>query len=181
MASTGKNHGLMFTADPYSKIIDIEDKGTSLLFGDAATVTYLNRNPIIKSNQFDFGTYGKGYEQLICRENKLKMNGRKIFNYAAKYVPLSIEKLLDKNNLTFEEIDIFLFHQGSKYITDFLIKRIGLPKEKVPYVIQNYGNTVSSSIPIMLKSVLHDKAIDRALISGFGVGFSWASAILERI
>ena len=108
------------------------------------------------------------------------MNGREIFNFAARKVPNDVDKLLKLNNLCIEDIDKFLFHQGSKYITDFLIKRIGLSNEKVPYVIQEYGNTVSSSIPIMLKNYLSDNSIHKILISGFGVGLSWASGILNR-
>lgn len=175
------NHGLLFTADPYSKIINEEDKNTSLLFGDAASVTYINREPIFISGKFTFGTRGKDYEHLICRDKKLTMNGREIINFVLKTVPNDIKKVLDLNCTSLDDIDRFLLHQGSKYIIEFLIKRIGLPKEKTPYVIEDYGNTVSSSIPIILKPLLHNNAVNRVLISGFGVGLSWASGILTRV
>lgn len=181
MTSMDMKCGLLFTADPYSKIIDEADKNTSLLFGDAATVTYIGQNPVFTSGKFTFGTQGKDFEYLISRNNKLAMNGREIFNFAARTVPEDIKTVLKLNGLTLDKIDKFLLHQASKYIMDFLIKRIGLPREKTPYVIENYGNTVSSSIPIMLEKYLDDKETRRVLISGFGVGLSWSSGVLIRL
>jgi 3-oxoacyl-[acyl-carrier-protein] synthase-3 len=181
MASTGMKHGLLFTADPYSKIIDEDDKQASVLFGDAATVTYLGEAPLFAFGKFTFGTRGKDFKHLLCQTNRLFMNGREIFNFAARTVPRNMKKVLEINNLSLGDIDCFLIHQGSKFIVDFLIKAIGLPKEKVPYVIEGYGNTVSSSIPLMLKPLLSDLAMKRVLITGFGVGLSWASGILSRL
>jgi 3-oxoacyl-[acyl-carrier-protein] synthase-3 len=180
MKAAHMKNGLLFTADPYSKIINEDDKNTALLFGDAATVTHISEDPIFISGKYTFGTKGKDFEHLICRNNQLEMNGREIFNFAVEKVPVDIKKALEINNLEVNDIDRFLLHQGSKFIIDFLIKRIGLPKEKTPYVIQDYGNTVSSSIPIMLKDFIFDKSINRILISGFGVGLSWASTVLTR-
>jgi 3-oxoacyl-[acyl-carrier-protein] synthase-3 len=180
MKTTHMKNGLLFTADPYSKIINEDDKNTALLFGDAATVTHISEDPIFNTGKYTFGTKGKDFEYLICRNNVLEMNGREIFNFIAKKVPVDIKRALEINNLKVNDIDRFLLHQGSKFIIDFLIKRIGLPKEKTPYVIKDYGNTVSSSIPIMIKDFIFDKSINRILISGFGVGLSWASTVLTR-
>jgi len=180
MASANLDHGLLFTADPYSKVIDDDDKNTSLLFGDASSVTYIGPEPVFTSGKFTFGTRGKGFGSLICIDNKLSMNGREIFNFAAGTIPDDIKRVLALNHLTLNDIDRFLLHPGSKYIIDFLIKRMQLPKEKTPYVIEDYGNTISSSIPIMLKRYLTDKKIDRIVISGFGVGLSWSSGLLTR-
>jgi 3-oxoacyl-[acyl-carrier-protein] synthase-3 len=85
---------------------------------------------------------------------------------------------LIKNNIEQEEIDLFLFHQGSKYIIDTIKKRLQLPEEKVPFLAGQYGNTVSSSIPIMLSNYMENREIENVLICGFGVGLSWASTIL---
>jgi 3-oxoacyl-[acyl-carrier-protein] synthase-3 len=180
MTSANMKHGLLFTADPYSKVIDEDDKNTSLLFGDAASVTYISENPVLVSGRFTFGTRGRDFEHLICRDRKLSMNGREIFNFALRTVPVDVKRVLELNKLEIENIDRFLLHQGSKYMVDYLIKRIGLPKEKTPYVIKDYGNTVSSSIPIMLKPLLLEDTVKRILISGFGVGLSWASGIIIR-
>ena len=74
MQDNGFKQGLLFTSDPYSGIIDHEDKNTSMLFGDAATVTYLTDTPKYDMGKFTFGTIGKEYETLMCKKNKLHMN-----------------------------------------------------------------------------------------------------------
>ena len=180
MKSTGMSNGLLFTADPYSKIIDEQDKNTSLLFGDAASVTYIGRTATFKAGKFTFGTKGGEFKHLICENKMLSMNGREIFNFAARTIPDDVKNVLLKNSFATDDIDLFLFHQASKFVIDFLIKKLGLPKEKVPYSIADYGNTVSSSIPIILKDYLSNPLIKTILISGFGVGLSWASTILTR-
>lgn len=180
MEANGMKKGLLFTADPYSKIIDPSDKNTALLFGDAATVTYMTDEPVYTAGRFTFGTIGKESSNLTCTNNVLYMNGRGIFNFAARYVPADLKMLLEKSNLKIEDIDKFIFHQGSKYIVDTLTKRTGIDAGKVIFDITDYGNTVSSSIPIILGKLLHDTTNKYILISGFGVGLSWSSAILKN-
>lgn len=180
MESNGWHTGLLVTSDPYSKILDPDDKNTSLLFGDAATATLLvDKDPVFVPQKFTFGTIGKDRRNLVCDEF-LYMNGRGIFNFAAKYVPKDIDKVLEKNGLTMEEVDRFIFHQGSKFIVDTLIKHMSLPVEKVSYEIHNYGNTVSSSIPLILSGYLTGDQPQNVLLCGFGVGLSWSSCILKR-
>jgi len=178
MEANGMKKGLLFTSDPYSKIIDPKDKNTALLFGDAASTTYLTDNPVYEIGNFTFGTIGKESANLTCNKNVLSMNGRGIFNFAARYIPVDIKNLLSKSNLNIEDIDKFIFHQGSKYIIDTLIKRTGIDGGKVIFDIEDYGNTVSSSIPIILEKILHDHNNKYIFISGFGVGLSWSSNIL---
>ena len=125
--------GLLFTADPYSKIIDPDDKNTSLLFGDAASVTLVGAEPLFYSGKYNFGTIGKLHRELTCNNSTLFMNGRSIFDFAARYVPADIKLLLEKNQLNIEDIDLFLFHQGSKYIIDTIVKRLKIPAEKAPF------------------------------------------------
>jgi len=180
MRGMGLRRGLFFTADPYSKVLKENDKNTNLIFGDAATVTLVGEDPIFESMKFSFGTRGSGYKYLICNDGQLSMNGREVFNFAASVIPGDTKYVLAKNGLDIDDVDLFLFHQASKYIIDYLTKAIGIPKEKVPYVIAGYGNTVSSSIPLMLENILGDKMLETVLISGFGVGLSWASGILKR-
>lgn len=172
--------GLLFTADPYSEIIDEDDKNTVLLFGDASTVTYMSSDPIFILKDAVFSTDGKEYDAIMVDEGKLKMNGRKVFNFVSLKVPGQIYKLLERNDLSIDSIDAYVLHPGSKYMLDFLISRIEIPREKVLFDMWDYGNTVSSSIPIMLSKIMDKENIKTVLISGYGVGLSWASAILER-
>jgi 3-oxoacyl-[acyl-carrier-protein] synthase-3 len=180
MQGMGFTSGLLFTADPYSKIIDETDRDTALLFGDAATVTHIGTAPIFSLGRFTFGTRGKEYSALICRNGILNMDGRAIFNFSASTIPDDIKKALKINELQIDEIDYFLIHQGSKYIVDFIKKRLRLPDEKTPFKAQVYGNTVSSSIPLLLENVLTNPSAKRVLISGFGVGLSWSTTVLFR-
>lgn len=180
MERNGMRRALLFTSDPYSKIVDQEDKNTSLLFGDAAAVTMLSTTPVLVPMKFSFGTTGSHYEDLICRGGKLFMNGRAVFNFTAKVIPDDIRSLMELNGMTKDNIDLFVFHQGSKIIVDTLAKKLEIPPGKVAYNALNFGNTVSSSIPIILEEELKGSA-GTILISGFGVGLSWASTILRRI
>jgi 3-oxoacyl-[acyl-carrier-protein] synthase-3 len=183
MQSNGFSRGILFTADPYSKIVDPQDRNTALLFGDAATATLLQSEPVKGSWQagpFRFCTSGKDGAALENREGKLVMNGRAVFNFSATAVPVQVQSLLNDQQLDVDDVDLFLFHQGSKFIVDHLTKRLALPPQKVPIGLAKQGNTVSSSIPLLLQRYLDDPELNRMLLSGFGVGLSWASCLLTR-
>ena len=182
MEANNLETGLLFTSDPYSKIIDSKDKATSLIFGDAATVTLLRE---YKDNQklwvpkaFYFLTQGKEWHALHNQEKHLYMDGRSIFNFALVEVPLQIKELLDANNLNCDDIDLFLFHQASKYMVDQLTKRMKLKPNRVPINLAKQGNTISSSIPLLLEDYLGNERLRTILVSGFGVGLSLASCLL---
>lgn len=179
MENNGFKNGLLFTADPYSEIVDSEDKNTALLFGDGASVTYINEDGEFIPKAFSFGTNGSAYKELLC-EDKLYMNGRAVFNFTATTMPRHIQNLLENNQLTDDDIDKYVFHQGSKYIVDTIRKRLKIDESKVPFDIYEYGNTISSSIPIILEKEIKGEGLKRFVISGFGVGLSWGSAIIEK-
>ena len=181
MAANKMKKWLLFTSDPYSKIINPTDKNTSLLFGDAAAVVLISENPVFIAEDFIFGTSGVSYRDLLCENNTLYMNGRGIANFAVKVVPKDILAILERNNLTIRDVDKYLIHQGSRFIVTALSKKIALEESKVMYDIASYGNTVSSSIPIMLEKIFDDKSIKLALASGFGVGLSWSNTLLKRV
>ena len=181
MRDNGMATGLLFTADPYSKIIDPQDKNTVLLFGDAATASLIEDSPDAwVPGPFRFGTCGKDGGALENRSGTLHMNGRAVFTFSATAVPLQVSALLKDTGLGPADIDLFLFHQGSKFIVDQLAKRLALPAEKVPMNLAGQGNTISSSVPLLLQQHLADAGLKRILLSGFGVGLSWASCLLTR-
>ena len=181
MQANSLKKALLFTADPYSDIIDPNDKNTVLIFGDGATVTLLQDNyPGLVSLGFDFGSKGASYKNLT-NEGVLYMNGRAVFNFAAATVPKSINKVLEKLQLDKEEISRWYLHQGSKYIVDTIAMRLKLKPERVVFGMYDYGNTVSSSIPMLLSEDLEGIAVgEKVGVSGFGVGLSWASAIFKK-
>ncbi|MBF7046025.1 ketoacyl-ACP synthase III [Campylobacter volucris] len=181
MSTNKLKNGLLFTCDPYSKIIDQKDKNTCLLFGDAASVTYINDSYIYKPLAFKFGTNGGGYTDILCENNTLNMNGRAVFEFSATVIPKHILDFLHEQNFNIADIEYFIFHQGSKYIIDTLKKRLNIEDSKAPFLANFYGNTISSSIPILLEKELFRKnSYNNILLSGFGAGLSWGSTILQR-
>jgi len=182
MDSNNISEALLFTCDPYSKIMNYEDKNTSLLFGDAATVTHMvSENPTFSLGKFTFGTFGKESHNLTAGidGSKLFMNGRGIYNFVIRNIPKDIKKLYEINDVEEESIDAFLFHQGSKFMLESLARRMRVEPAKMIFSAKQYGNTVSSSIPILLEDHANSN-LNRIVISGFGVGLSWSSTILER-
>ncbi len=179
MESQGFRNGLLVTSDPYSTIIDSDNRDTALLFGDGATATWLSDSPDFSIVACDFGIASDKHLALSLNKNKLSMKGREIFNFAVTHVPVSIECTLKKAKLTLNEVDLVLLHQGSRFIVETIAKRLG-SEGKTPFLCKNYGNTVSSSIPMML-SEIDLRKYKRIVLSGFGVGLSWATCLLEKI
>mgnify|MGYP006103019141 FL=1 len=163
--------GLLLTCDPYSKIILKNDFSTNILFGDAASITVLKKDGAGKKLiDYEFFSYGKDYEVIINR-NGLKMDGKKVMKFCTTIVPSKIKNFLKKNNLTIDSIDQFYFHQGSKYIVDQICYHLKIPKSAKAPVVKNIGNTVSSTLPILMRQYDYKKK-KNILICGFGVGLS---------
>jgi 3-oxoacyl-[acyl-carrier-protein] synthase-3 len=180
MEAGGMNNGLLFTCDPYSEIVDSNDKNTALLFGDAATVTLLSEDAIYDIGRGTANTEGSERGNLVIDNEVLKMNGRAVFNFTAQRIPSDIKEAIAQNGLTIEDIDLFLLHQGSKFIVETIGRRLNVPLEKVPFAVTDYGNTVSSSIPLLLEHEVEQAAARYILVSGFGVGLSWSSNVLIK-
>ena len=184
MTAQGLRNGLLFTADPYSKIVDPADRNTAMIFGDGATVTLLSsahgETPVLVPVASRFHTEGDRCGALENRGGKLHMDGRAVFNFSATVAPRQIDDLLKSSSLTRDDIDLYLFHQGSKYIVDAIRQRLGLSEKRVPIDLKNQGNLVSSSIPHMLQNYVSRPEIKRVLMSGFGVGLAAATCLLER-
>lgn len=104
------------------------------------------------------------------------MHGAQVFQYAATRVPIEIAETLRLNELRAEDVDAFLIHSGSRYIVETIARRCGLPLEKVPFPAEDIGNTVSSSLPLLLEA---QKPGTNLLLAGFGVGLSCATTVLR--
>jgi 3-oxoacyl-[acyl-carrier-protein] synthase-3 len=196
---------LLLTSETYSKHIHHNDKGNRTIFGDAAAATLISTDGFALINDFCLGTDGSGAENLILKKggfrqpnskddlivdengnqstsDYLYMNGGEIFNFTSAAVPVLVEQVLEKNQLSKEEIDLFVFHQANKYMMNYLRKLIDIEPEKFYYCLENVGNTVSSTIPIALYEANKENRIQKGsniLIAGFGVGYSWGATILK--
>jgi 3-oxoacyl-[acyl-carrier-protein] synthase-3 len=182
MQAQGLRCGLLVTADPYSKIINPHDRNTSLLFGDAAAATLITDRPQWRIGRFDLGSDGSFADDLAvpAHSHYFHMNGRAVLNFSARKVPESILHALEINGVALGEVDRFLLHQGSRHVVHQIARRLGVPDEKAPFLATDYGNTVSSSIPLLLTHDLirQDRCV---VLSGFGVGISWGSTVLWRV
>ncbi|QIS08782.1 ketoacyl-ACP synthase III [Nocardia arthritidis] len=176
------DHILLFTCDPYTAIVDPHDRNTALIFGDGATASYLTRGaPGYRLGDADFGTAPATSSVLRYTTRHLEMDGRAVFLNAAREAPASIRRLLDRNHLDLIDIDLFLIHPGSRRIVDVLRKELGVDQDRLPFEIAEYGNTVSSSIPLMLAERLHQNPPQTILLTGFGVGFCWGTCLMHHI
>lgn len=180
-------NALIVTSDPYSKVIDPADRGTSPLFGDGAAATWISRTGAGgQIGLFTFGTDGAGARNLIVEPDAdgvrcLSMNGRAIFEFMLERIPGDLARCAESNGLTTDEIDLFLLHQASAHMLGYVTKRMKLDPARVPIRMQDTGNLVSSSIPFLIARLAGqgDLAGKTTLLSGFGVGLSWASTVVR--
>lgn len=180
MQSNGFKNGILVTADPYSGIVDPADKATSLIFGDGATATLLTDTPQFELGAFSFGTQGSEAEKLACNDGVLFMNGRAVFNFASSNVPGDIKGVIEKNRISPDDVDCFVLHQGSRFIVETISDRLGVSRDKAPFLAGEYGNTISSSVPMLLAELMKKSENKTMVLSGFGLGFSWASTVVKR-
>ncbi|MFT5801848.1 MAG: 3-oxoacyl-[acyl-carrier-protein] synthase-3 [Nonlabens sp.] len=194
---------LLVVGDTLSTKVNPLDRSASILFGDAASATLLSarENEIM---YFDMCTDGSGFQSIIvpaggarmpssCETSieteddegnvraldDLKMIGGEVFNFAVRTEPKAIRKLLEFSQKSVEEVDMFFFHQANKYIIRTIAKRLSVPNAKVPdSIITKYGNQSSASIPCTINETIDADGHQRlSVLSGFGVGLSWASVL----
>ena len=104
----------------------------------------------------------------------LYMNGSEIFNFTIDAVPPLVEDVLLKNSLNKEDVDGYLFHQANKFMINFLRKKLKIESEKFHLYMQDVGNTVSNTIPILLAEKHAEGLLEgNIVLAGFGVGYSW--------
>jgi 3-oxoacyl-[acyl-carrier-protein] synthase-3 len=201
----GLRHAILVTCDPYTRVMAAEDRDTNCIFGDAATATWVSaKGAGSQTLAVDFGTDGAGgsaieipaggaaqphvsllgpadVQQHTREALKLHMRGRAVFNFVLSRVPASLQSCLERAGMSLDQIDLFALHQGSIYMLDALARRAGIPDTKVLKNMDRYGNTVSSTIPLLLAELQdRDELRGRTvLLSGFGVGLSWSTAIVR--
>ena len=179
MEANGLKSGLLFTADPYSKIMAPDDKSTQMLFGDGAAATWLTVDPDFEIGPARFGTRGtEGSALAVGPDGRLAMNGRGVFAFSATTVPPFVTGFLADQGLGIAELDLILLHQGSKFIVDTLRSRLGATEAQAPFGAAETGNLVSSSLPFLLAD-RYDALRGTALLCGFGVGLSWGAVLLK--
>ncbi len=187
---------LVIGAEVFSRILDWEDRGTCVLFGDGAGAVVLEarqvQDPmrercIIGSMLFSDGRhrdklYVDGGPSSTQTVGHLRMQGKEVFRFAVNAISEVVEKTLHAYNLTPRDIDWFVPHQANKRILDGTAKKVGIAEEKVVVTLDRHGNTSAASIPLALVTAVQDGRIkkgDLILLEAMGGGFTWGANLLR--
>lgn len=178
----GMQHILVIGTDTISKIIDMNDRTTAVLFGDgggAAVVSTTNGPSHLLAS--DFGADGTTQEILSCENGGyITMTGKEVYRQAVLHCVESIMTTLQTANLTPSDIDMFVPHQANVRIMAAISERIGWPMEKCHVVVDKTGNTSAASIPLALDDAVASGRLTPGmtiLLCGFGAGMAWGTQI----
>jgi len=206
MQNENMKKAILLAGDISTISCNYKDKSTYPLFGDAASATFIEKTSGDNEWSFELFSDGTGedaikindgglkhlpskdsfkekkYEGDIVRNGfNLSLKGMDIFNFSVTTVPKSITHFLNNKSITFNEIDYFVMHQANLIMNETIRKKLKVSPEKVPYSLKDFGNTSSASIPLTLTMLEAIKQKESTLLlSGFGVGLSWANAIIEN-
>ncbi len=179
----GHENVLVVGADALSSIVDWDDRGTAILFGDAAGAAVVSADDAPSLIAWDLGADGTARHILVADHGgTIEMDGREVFRQAIRAVVDSANRAMDKAGLRPGDIDWFVPHQANTRIVDSAADRLGIEREKAVMVIEETGNTSAASIPLALHAGKTDGRFEpghRVMLSGFGAGMTWATAILE--
>lgn len=182
MAVSYMNMGIIKTAlivgaEKLSNVMDWTDRGSCILFGDGAgaavvTATEGKAGMVMHSDGF-------GGDALMCDVGqRMTMDGQKVFRFAVKAVPNAVSELMEKMELTDEDVDYYILHQANIRIIEGAVKRLKISMDKVPTNIASMGNTSSASVPILLDECNKQgmfKEGSRLIMAGFGAGLSYGA------
>lgn len=187
---------MLISSETLSKVVDYTDRGTCILFGDAAAAFLVEKadgkGSILSTN---FTTDGKLAENVVCSNFSDSVNGHKIekdrlfqqegkflYEYVVKTIPDGVQNLIKKAGLTLEDIDWFVPHSANLRMIEALCKRLEFPMEKTLISNEYYGNTSSVTIPLALWMALEASRIkpgDKLVLYGFGGGLTHGGVVLE--
>ena len=188
---------LLIGADKMSSIVDYTDRATCIIFGDGAGAVLLEPNYEGLGIQDEYlRSDGSGREYLKIEaggsilpttpetlkegKNNLYQDGKTVFKYAVSRMADATDAILERNNLSADNLNWLVPHQANKRIIDATADRMGLPHEKVMLNIQRYGNTTSATLPLALYD--YEKQLkkgDNLVFAAFGGGFTWGALYLK--
>jgi 3-oxoacyl-[acyl-carrier-protein] synthase-3 len=198
---------LLITADTITRTIHPEDKSTRAIFGDAATATLLEASDEEGVGKFSLGTDGSGASRLMIpagawarpsspetraettnrwgnvrTQENLYMDGPEVLKFTMKVAPSCFQEILELNEAALSDVKLVVLHQASRMLLERVRNALQIPEEKFVIHLENYGNTTSSTIPIVLHDMEREGRLnkgDKVMIMGFGVGLSWGGTILR--
>ena len=198
---------LLLNGETRTRAYSFRDKATGLLFGDAGSATLIESTHSAGKSFFSMNSDGsradlimiesEGYRHPTIADSLVgklqpdggfrsdeqgKMNGLGVFEFLISEVPSDLALILAKADQKSSDIDFFVLHQANRFMNEHLRKKMKIPSEKMPYSLDEFGNTSSVSIPLtMVTRIADDLRLGkfRLLLSGFGVGLSWGSAVVD--
>jgi 3-oxoacyl-[acyl-carrier-protein] synthase-3 len=205
LMNTGNlRHVLVVGSETLSRVTDPFDRGTCILFGDGAAAFVISNTGVDTDDDgpgmlaWDLGCDGSltgilevpaggtrlpaTHETVDAREHYIKMNGPEVFRRAVRVIVETATLTLERAGLTIDDVTWFAPHQANIRIIESACGRLGMPMERTLVNIERYGNTSAASIPLVLAEAADDGRIqdgDLVLLSGFGAGMTWASALLR--
>jgi 3-oxoacyl-[acyl-carrier-protein] synthase III len=210
LAQTGAFRNiLLLDGETRSKVYHPKDRKTGFLFGDGGIACIIRKDNKFGNSYFSLNSDGSkedlikipagGYrnpsskesveERLIdeygniSTEEHGRMLGADVFNFVLQEIPKNIKEILAYSKTEIQAIDSFVFHQANAFMNEYLAQKLKLPLEKVPQSLRFFGNTSSVSIPLTICTQFNKGVMPnmKFLFSGFGVGMSWASSVIETI
>ncbi len=193
---------LLVTAETYSKYIDPADRSLRTIFGDGAAATLIEPRDTPSLSSYQFGTDGTGADTLLVTEggarpaeqahqprhrqrwkSRLYMDGPALINFTVAAVPELIDSVLADAKLRRDDIRYYLLHQATKKMLQQLQERLELDDSRLPISLENYGNTVSSTLPLLIHEYRQKRLFrpeDINMLVGFGVGWSWGGCLWKE-
>lgn len=209
MQNHGFRKALLLDGETRSKVYSRKDRREAFIFGDAGIAALVERNNKFGNSHFSLNSDGSrgnlimipggGYrnmssvdtlrEKVVDEYGNIRsdehghMDGADVFNFVIVEVPKDIKRLFVATGEDIQSIDYYLFHQANAFINNFVAKKMKLDKDRIPWTIHKYGNTSSVSVPLTIVSELKNKmsGSKKLMLSAFGVGMAWASAIVPFV
>jgi 3-oxoacyl-[acyl-carrier-protein] synthase-3 len=200
ISAGGIKKGLLLVGDKSGSVLDP-------LFSDAGTATALEYDPDAPPMYFDLNSDGSGYQAIMLpvgghREPygvqhmvpvkdedgiwrspaALVLDGPAVLSFSTQRIPPAVRNLLEYAGVSSEQVDYFIFHQANRMINETIRKKLGLPVEKVPSTLHDFGNTSGASLPVTMTARIRESLLEgrkKVLLSGFGIGLSWGSCIVD--
>ena len=202
LLNAGYKRILLLVGDCFSKFSDMFDNHTAPVFGDAGTATLIDYDETSAPSYYNIYSDGSGYDALICPNGGFRtpptadkfykdgrfqycshMHGGRIFDFTLQKIAPSITELLDCAHCVEEDINYFVMHQANKFILQNIADILNIPEYKIPMTtLTKYGNQCGASVPCTISDNLQRQVSSehlKVMLSGFGVGLSWANAIVE--
>lgn len=209
MSQSGLRKALLLDGETRSKVYSPKDRTSAFIFGDAGVAALIERDDKFGDSHISLNSDGSrgelimipggGYRKMSSSETLQErvideygnirseengfMKGGDVFNFVIIEIPKDIKRLFTEANENIGDMDYYVFHQANDFINSYIAKKMKLDKDKIPTTIHKFGNTSSVSVPLTIVSELKNKlnGSHRIMLSAFGVGMAWATAIIPIV